>query len=165
MRLLKRWKCSRAHIHWLSVCGAPKRMSAMSRSGQKADISKGRGWPACAKTVSGLATPSFLNGRVSTERPGVSLSGPFVPASLGWNADIRDSQQFRLGRGVGTPNKVRHMWHDDAKAREAFRRGAREAFDSCVIRMDPRQKAAVTQWLDELEEWDEGEPPAAPSDW
>lgn len=57
------------------------------------------------------------------------------------------------------------MWHDDPKAREAFRRGARQAFDSCVVRMDARQKTAVTQWLDELEEWDIGEPPAAPSEW
>ena len=57
------------------------------------------------------------------------------------------------------------MWHDDPKAREAFWRGARQAFDSCVVRMDARQKTAVTQWLDKLEEWDIGEPPAAPSDW
>ena len=54
------------------------------------------------------------------------------------------------------------MWHDEPKAREAFRKGARDAFESCAIRMDAPEKRAVTQWLDELDEWNEGEPPAAP---
>ena len=31
--------------------------------------------------------------------------------------------------------------------------------------MDAREKRALTQWLDELEEWDEGEPPAPPVNW
>ena len=90
-----------------------------------------------------------------------------VPSSVryGWKADIRDHQQFRLGRDIRTSTKASWMWHDDPQVREAFRRGAREAFDSCAIRMDARQKIAVTQWLDELEEWDEGEPPVAPIDW
>lgn len=57
------------------------------------------------------------------------------------------------------------MWYDDPKAREAFRKGARDAFESCVIHMDARQQRAVTQWLNELKEWDRGEPPAAPLYW
>ena len=58
------------------------------------------------------------------------------------------------------------MWFNDSDARAAFRRGAREAFDSCVIHMDARQKHAVTTWLAELEDWDGGdEPPEPPSNW
>lgn len=57
------------------------------------------------------------------------------------------------------------MWFDDVKAREAFRRGAREAFDSCVIQMDPRQERAVRAWLSELDDWEAGVPPDAPNDW
>ena len=57
------------------------------------------------------------------------------------------------------------MWHNEAKAREAFRQGARDAFESCVIHMHPRQKAAVAQWLADLEKWDEGEPPVGPIEW
>lgn len=57
------------------------------------------------------------------------------------------------------------MWHDEPKAREAFRQGAREAFELSAIHMVARERRALTQWLDELEEWDEGEPPAAPVNW
>ena len=57
------------------------------------------------------------------------------------------------------------MWYDEPKAREAFRQGARDAFESSAIHMAARERRALTQWLDELEEWDEGEPPAAPVNW
>lgn len=57
------------------------------------------------------------------------------------------------------------MWQDEPKAREAFRKGARDAFESCAIHMDAPERRAVTQWLDELDEWNEGEPPAAPINW
>ena len=57
------------------------------------------------------------------------------------------------------------MWHDEPKAREAFRQGAIKAFESCVVHMDARQKQAIAQWLADLEVWNEGEPPAAPVDW
>ena len=57
------------------------------------------------------------------------------------------------------------MWHDEPKAREAFRQGARDAFESSVIHMDGREKRAISQWLEELDEWHAGEPPAAPVNW
>ena len=57
------------------------------------------------------------------------------------------------------------MWHDQPMAREAFRRGAKEAFESCVIHMDARDQRALTQWLRELDDWDKGEPPTAPINW
>ena len=57
------------------------------------------------------------------------------------------------------------MWHDDPKAREAFRQGARAAFESSVIHMGARERWALTQWLEELEKWDDGEPPASPVEW
>jgi len=60
---------------------------------------------------------------------------------------------------------VRSIWHDEPKAREAFRQGVRDAFESSVIHMDAREKRAITEWLDELDEWQDGEPPAAPVNW
>lgn len=54
---------------------------------------------------------------------------------------------------------MRSIWHDEPKAREAFRQGARDAFESSVIHMDAREKRAISQWLDELDEWHGGEPP------
>ena len=57
------------------------------------------------------------------------------------------------------------MWHDEPKARRAFRQGARDAFESCAIHMGAPEKRAVTQWLDELDDWEGGEPPAAPVNW
>ena len=62
-------------------------------------------------------------------------------------------------------NRRPRMWHDDPRAREAFRQGARAAFESSVIHMGARERWALTQWLEELEEWDEGEPPASPVEW
>ena len=57
------------------------------------------------------------------------------------------------------------MWHDDAKARKAFRQGTRDAFESCVVRMDARQQRAVGEWRDDLDEWNQGDPNPPPVDW
>jgi hypothetical protein len=57
------------------------------------------------------------------------------------------------------------MWHDEPKAREAFRQGARDAFESSVTHMDAREKRAISQWLHELDDWHDGEPPATPVNW
>jgi hypothetical protein len=57
------------------------------------------------------------------------------------------------------------MWFNDMKAREAFRRGAREAFESCFVHMNPRQERAVSAWLSELDDWEGGDPPEPPKDW
>ena len=57
------------------------------------------------------------------------------------------------------------MWFDDENAREAFRLGAKRAFDSCVVQMDARQERAVFEWIRELDHWSQGEPPEAPADW
>ena len=46
------------------------------------------------------------------------------------------------------------MRHDEPRAREAFRQGARDAFESCAIHMGAPEKQAVTQWLDELDDRD-----------
>ena len=57
------------------------------------------------------------------------------------------------------------MWFDDLKARDAFRRGAREAYESAFIHMDARHERAVSEWINDLEDWTSGEPPPAPADW
>lgn len=57
------------------------------------------------------------------------------------------------------------MWFDDPAAREAFRRGARDAFESCELHMKPSERQAVIAWIAELEDWHGGHPPEAPVDW
>ena len=57
------------------------------------------------------------------------------------------------------------MWNDDREARAAFRRGARQAFESCINHMDARNKRAVAAWLAELDDWHGGDPPEPPIEW
>jgi len=57
------------------------------------------------------------------------------------------------------------MWHDEPKAREAFRQGATLRRRCVDLGRKRDREMGLTQWLDELEEWDEGEPPAAPVNW
>jgi hypothetical protein len=57
------------------------------------------------------------------------------------------------------------MSFETEEARAAFRRGAREAFESSVLHMAPPQKRALESWLRELNCWHGGEPPPAPANW
>ena len=57
------------------------------------------------------------------------------------------------------------MRFDDPAIRAAYRRGARDAFESSVVGLQAAEHRAVEAWLVELDAWSEGEPPRPPYDW
>jgi len=57
------------------------------------------------------------------------------------------------------------MTLDDAAVREAYRRGAHDAYESAVPFVDMRRERAILDWFTELDVWTKGEPPPAPVFW
>ena len=57
------------------------------------------------------------------------------------------------------------MRYDDHAAREGFRRGAREAYESVMPYLEPSRVRELAEWLDVLEGWRSGPPPQAPHKW
>lgn len=54
------------------------------------------------------------------------------------------------------------MRFDEADVREAYRRGARDCFESAANGLTRRKAREIEAWLKELDTWDYSEPPPAP---
>lgn len=54
------------------------------------------------------------------------------------------------------------MRFDETDEREAYRRGARDCFESIAGRLSQRQVREMEAWLKQLDAWEHSEPPAAP---
>jgi hypothetical protein len=54
------------------------------------------------------------------------------------------------------------MRFDEADVREAYRRGARDCFESVVNALTRRHARQIEAWLKELDAWDYSDPPHAP---
>ena len=57
------------------------------------------------------------------------------------------------------------MHFDDPAIRAAYRRGARDAYESAVLGLSGPEDRALKEWLEELDGWQEGEPPPPPYAW
>lgn len=51
---------------------------------------------------------------------------------------------------------------DEPDVREAYRRGARDCFESVAAKLSRRQAHDLEAWLKELDAWDYSDPPSAP---
>ena len=51
------------------------------------------------------------------------------------------------------------------EAREAYRRGARECYESAVPFVSAITERAIVAWLTELDRWQDGDPPEPPVRW
>lgn len=54
------------------------------------------------------------------------------------------------------------MRFDEPDAREAYRRGARDCFESLANELTKRQARQIETWLKDLDTWDYSDPPPAP---
>jgi hypothetical protein len=54
------------------------------------------------------------------------------------------------------------MRYDDGDEREAYRRGARDCFESLVNELGVRRARQIEAWLKELDGWEHSEPPPPP---
>ncbi len=54
------------------------------------------------------------------------------------------------------------MRFDEPDVREAYRRGARDCFESLANGLGKRRAQQIDAWLKELETWDYSDPPPAP---
>lgn len=54
------------------------------------------------------------------------------------------------------------MGFDEPDVREAYRRGARDCFDSIANALNRRQAREIESWLDALDSWEHGDPPQPP---
>ena len=57
------------------------------------------------------------------------------------------------------------MWFNEPANREAYRRGARDAFDSMVAGLKAPDVRAMEDWLNDLDAWQKGAPPPPPHAW
>jgi len=57
------------------------------------------------------------------------------------------------------------MRYDDSEIREAYRRGAIDAYEAACIHVPAPRRAAVDAWLNDLRDWNRGEPPVPPQRW
>ena len=55
------------------------------------------------------------------------------------------------------------MRFHEPDVREAYRRGARDCYESLIATLKSRQAQEVEVWLSELEAWEDGDPPSPPS--
>jgi len=55
--------------------------------------------------------------------------------------------------------------YDHADRRDAYRNGARDAYESAALALRAGEKRALEAWLVELEAWDSGDPPEPPHAW
>ena len=51
------------------------------------------------------------------------------------------------------------------KQRDAYRRGAYDAYESAIVGLAAAEARALEQWLSDLDSWNEGEPPPPPHMW
>ena len=92
-----------------------------------------------------------------------------------WNSSAKSPTQSRAGleflnlcEGLAWSESLprRLMRYDDRASRLAYIQGARDAFESLVMRCPPADARQVEEWLgSDLANWEEGEPPAAPYLW
>ena len=54
------------------------------------------------------------------------------------------------------------MRFDERDAREAYRQGARDCFESVANGLTKRQSRQIEAWLKELDTWEFSDPPPAP---
>ena len=54
------------------------------------------------------------------------------------------------------------MRYDEPDVREAYRQGARDAFESVASTLNRSEARSVKAWLDALEGWEDGDPPNPP---
>lgn len=54
------------------------------------------------------------------------------------------------------------MRYDEPDVREAYRQGARDAFESVAGALSRAEARAVKAWLEALVRWDDGDPPNPP---
>jgi hypothetical protein len=54
------------------------------------------------------------------------------------------------------------MRFDEPDVREAYRRGARDLYDSVIGALKSRPARQIETWIAELESWNDGEPPHPP---
>ncbi len=52
------------------------------------------------------------------------------------------------------------MRFDEPDVRDAYRRGARDCYESVVRGLKPRQARELGKWLVELDAWEDDEPPS-----
>jgi hypothetical protein len=57
------------------------------------------------------------------------------------------------------------MKFGDPAIRAAYRRGARDAYESVFSRLDATVERELTDWLSNLDHWQEGDPPDPPYRW
>lgn len=56
------------------------------------------------------------------------------------------------------------MRFDEVDERDAYRRGARDCFESLAGVMGVGRSRKIERWLKDLESWEYGEPPSPPLD-
>lgn len=56
------------------------------------------------------------------------------------------------------------MRFEEADERDAYRRGARDCFESLAGAVGVRRGRGIKAWLEELDQWEHGEPPPPPLD-
>lgn len=54
------------------------------------------------------------------------------------------------------------MRFDERDVREAYRRGARDCFESLANSLTKRQARQIEAWLKDLDNWEYSDPPNAP---
>ena len=54
------------------------------------------------------------------------------------------------------------MRFHEPDVREAYRRGARDCYDSLIATLKADQVRQMQAWLGELDDWDDGDPPPPP---
>ena len=54
------------------------------------------------------------------------------------------------------------MRFDEPDVREAYRRGARDCFESLANGLAKRRAKQIEEWLKELDTWDYSDPPPTP---
>lgn len=54
------------------------------------------------------------------------------------------------------------MRFDEPDVREAYRCGARDCYESMILKAESRKSRDIEKWLDELENWQDGDPPQPP---
>ena len=77
----------------------------------------------------------------------------------------REAAQFRLALRLYHRCTVRTVQFDNPAIRAAYRRGARDTYESAVERLDATFERALAEWLEQLERWHGGQPPTPPFAW
>ena len=55
-----------------------------------------------------------------------------------------------------------YMRFHEPDVREAYRRGARDCYESLIATLKVHQAREVKAWLSDLDNWEDGEPPLPP---